>query len=107
MSTKLPCSDTLSDGFRTDSADSEVTTIRELIDRMARIKGETPFLLSPETREVLSFAWIAGTIASDFGPAAASRTGARRQGRLLDGQRAVYRPAVPGDDVRRLGHRCR
>ena len=35
--------------------DAEVTTIRQLIDRMAEARPEAPFLLSPETGEVLTF----------------------------------------------------
>lgn len=34
----------------------EVTTIRELIDRMAEIRGQSPFLVSPDTGKVLTFA---------------------------------------------------
>src|SRR5579862_4685761 len=35
--------------------DSEIKTIRELIDQMARTHPEGPFLLSPETGRVLTF----------------------------------------------------
>ncbi len=35
--------------------DSEVSTIRELIDRMAETSAEAPFLISPETGKVLTF----------------------------------------------------
>jgi hypothetical protein len=45
-------------GAHISSADSlsiEVTTIRELIDRMAEARPEAPFLMSPETGEVLTF----------------------------------------------------
>ena len=34
---------------------SEVTSIRELVDRMARTQPEAPFLISPETGQVLTF----------------------------------------------------
>jgi amino acid adenylation domain-containing protein len=35
--------------------DNDITTIRELIDRMAETCPEAPFLMSPETGELLSF----------------------------------------------------
>ena len=34
---------------------NEITTIRELIDEMAGAQPEAPFLLSPETGQVLAF----------------------------------------------------
>lgn len=36
----------------------EVTTIRELIDRMAETRPEAPFLMNPETGEVLTFSGL-------------------------------------------------
>src|SRR5580658_4322191 len=38
-----------------DLSSIEVTTIRELIDRVAEARPDAPFLMSPETGEVLSF----------------------------------------------------
>jgi amino acid adenylation domain-containing protein len=38
-----------------DSLSVEVTTIRELIDRMAETRPEAPFLMSPEAGELLTF----------------------------------------------------
>jgi amino acid adenylation domain-containing protein len=46
------------EGARSSDADSlvsEITTIRELIDRMAEAHGEATFLVSPDTGQVLSF----------------------------------------------------
>src|SRR5580658_2611736 len=42
-------------GSSADLLGIEVTTIRELIDRMAETAAEAPFLMSPETGEVLTF----------------------------------------------------
>src|ERR1700734_707685 len=38
-----------------DLLSTEVTTIRELIDRMAETQPETTFLVSPDTGQVLTF----------------------------------------------------
>jgi amino acid adenylation domain-containing protein len=42
-------------GSIVDLLDPEVTNIRELIDRMAEMRREAPFLVSPETGQVLTF----------------------------------------------------
>lgn len=45
-------------GLRPGALDDDVMTIRELIDRMALAQGEAPFLISPETSQVLTFAGL-------------------------------------------------
>ncbi|HSZ63766.1 MAG TPA: amino acid adenylation domain-containing protein [Terriglobales bacterium] len=48
----------LREGAHSSSVDllgAEITTIRELIDRMAETQGEATFLVSPDTGKVLSF----------------------------------------------------
>src|ERR1700691_2971332 len=46
------------EGAHTSSVDlsaTEITTVRELIDRMAETQPESPFLVSPETGEAITF----------------------------------------------------
>ena len=75
------------EGVHSSSVDllsAEVTTIRELIERMAET-AEAPFLISPETGKVLTFLELPGASEGSFRPTSAIGTGARRQGCVPDG----------------------
>jgi amino acid adenylation domain-containing protein len=55
---KLESSHNAPSGLNVVVSDHGVTTVRELIDRMAETRPEAPFLVSPETGEILTFAGL-------------------------------------------------
>ena len=76
--TKVECPKEGAHSSSVDLLATEITTVRELIDRMAETRPEATFLVSPETGQVLTFLGLKEQSRSTFYLSSTMGIGARR-----------------------------